>query len=177
MAHRETIPEDGAYAETCQLFGPKETFTGEKVDETTGRGNEWDGFVAIGPMATPEKNYGQTIEALREFVELEHRHTISKDELKSPLKLYWTESSWTRVTQRLLDDGILTCFGDRFQIDVRRTDGDTHGGPPNPPKPRPLCDSCFGRHRGAKIVSKPFPDYVCIECGDKATVMAEVLEE
>jgi putative DNA primase/helicase len=177
MAHRETIPQDGAYAETCQLFGPKETFTGEKVDETTGRGNEWDGFVAIGPMATPEKNYGQTIQALREFVELENRHTISKDELESPLKLYWAESSWTRVVGKLLDDGVLRRIDNGFEIDLRRTDGD-----PNPPrsegrKLKPLCDRCFSQHRGAKIVSRPLPDYSCEECGDKATVMAEVLEE
>jgi hypothetical protein len=168
MAHQETIPEEGAYAETCQLFGPK-----ENVDETTGRGNEWDGFVAIGPMATPEKNYRQTIQALRKFVELEHRQTISKDELESPLKLYWAESSWPLVTQRLLDDGILTCLGDVFKIDAIMQ------GPPKEEggKPRPLCDRCFSQHRGAKIVSRPLPDYVCIECGDKATVMAEVLEE
>jgi hypothetical protein len=147
--------------------GPK----GEKVDEATGSptGNEWDGFVAVGPMATPERNYWKTVQALHEFVELEHRQTISEDELESPLKLYWAESSWTRVTQRLLRDGILTHLGDGFKIDAIMQ------GPPKEEggKPRPLCDSCFGRHRGAKVVGRPYGEQVCVECGDKATVIME----
>jgi hypothetical protein len=46
-----------------------------------------------------------------------------------------------------------------------------------PPRPKALCDACFSRHRGAKVISRPLLGYVCEECGDKASIMAEVLEE
>jgi hypothetical protein len=41
------------------------------------------------------------------------------------------------------------------------------------PKNSALCDKCFSQHRGARVVGKPLPEYICIECGDKATVVAK----
>ena len=48
---------------------------------------------------------------------------------------------------------------------------------PSSSRPQALCDRCFSQHRGAKVIGKPLPDYSCIECGDKATVIAVLSEE
>ncbi|MFH0748935.1 MAG: hypothetical protein V1915_03325 [Candidatus Bathyarchaeota archaeon] len=45
------------------------------------------------------------------------------------------------------------------------------------PKNTALCDKCFSQHRGAKVVGKSLPNHVCLECGDRATVIAEIPDE
>jgi len=67
-------------------------------------------------MATPEKNYKKTIQALQRFTELENRGVISDGELEQALQHYWDKSSWKRVVDKLLEDGRLKRFGGKFLI-------------------------------------------------------------
>lgn len=71
---------------------------------------EWTDFHAIGPMATPQRNYRKTVDGLLEYVKIERNPVISDADLAKLLDFYWTRESQDRVKQKLLDDGYLKPF-------------------------------------------------------------------
>jgi hypothetical protein len=73
--------------------------------------SEWEGFHAVGPMATPEKGFRKTVDALLEYVEIEKTSVISDASLTRLFDYYWTRESHERVTRRLLERGYLKPFG------------------------------------------------------------------
>jgi len=73
--------------------------------------SEWEGFHAIGPMATPEKNHRKTVNALLEYAKIEKTNVISDTDLAKLVAYYWIGDSHERVKQKLVDDGYLRPFG------------------------------------------------------------------
>jgi putative DNA primase/helicase len=89
---------------------------GGDLSKKLGRGEmravwEWEGFHAVGSMATPEKSFRKTVDALLEYVEIEKTSVISDASLTRLFDYYWTRESHERVTRRLLERGYLKPFG------------------------------------------------------------------
>jgi hypothetical protein len=67
---------------------------------------EWEGFHAVGYMATPSKNWRKTVEAIDYFKRLEGRFP-NRQELQEALKHFWTEDSIPKVLEKLKKKGIV----------------------------------------------------------------------
>jgi hypothetical protein len=94
----EKQPDDLAKSEMAKSLGSVGT-------GIAGETNPWEGFGAVGYMATPDKNWRKTIEAVEQVKRLENREP-TEAELTEALKQFWAPQSIPKVLDKLRREGI-----------------------------------------------------------------------